>query len=82
MANKKKTVKPVPVPVEKVGFLKRIFNSVKNWIVGNGITGFLGLIIGLVLLPLGFKLYSGIAFGVFATRNWDLFKNWVKGLIK
>jgi hypothetical protein len=81
MANKKKTVKPVK-PVEKVGFLKRIFNSIKNWIVGNGITGFLGLIIGLVILPLGFKLYAGIAFGVFATRNWDLFKNWVKGLVK
>ena len=80
MANRKKTVKPLPV--EKVGFLKRIFNSVKKWIVGNGIEGFLGLIIGLVLLPLGFKLYAGIAFGVFATRNWDLFKNWVRGLIK
>jgi len=82
MANRKKTVKPSPVPVEKVGFLKRIFNSVKKWIVGNGIEGFLGLIIGLVLLPLGFKLYAGIAFGVFATRNWDLFKNWVRGLVK
>jgi len=80
MANRKKAVKPLPV--EKVGFVKRIFNSVKKWVVGNGIEGFLGLIIGLILLPLGFKLYAGIAFGVFATRNWDLFKNWVRGLVK
>tara|TARA_R110001632_G_scaffold138225_1_gene253916 strand:- start:129 stop:371 length:243 start_codon:yes stop_codon:yes gene_type:complete len=78
---RKKTVKPVPAPV-KVGFFKRIFNLVKGWVVGNGIEGFLGLIVGLILLPLNFKFYAGIAFGVFATRNWDLFKNWVKGLFK
>tara|TARA_B100000768_G_C11184040_1_gene334241 strand:- start:358 stop:597 length:240 start_codon:yes stop_codon:yes gene_type:complete len=77
---RKKSVKPAPI--KKVGFFKRIFNLVKNWVVGNGIEGFLGLILGLILLPLGFKFYSGIAFGVFATRNWDLFKNWVKGLLK
>tara|TARA_B100000780_G_scaffold147324_1_gene102959 strand:+ start:494 stop:736 length:243 start_codon:yes stop_codon:yes gene_type:complete len=80
MATKKKAVKPVPV--EKVGFVKRIFNSVKNWVLGNGIEGFVGLIVGLILLPIGYKFYAGIAFGVFATRNWDLFKNWVKGLLK
>jgi hypothetical protein len=77
---RKKSVKPAPI--KKVGFFKRIFNLVKNWVVGNGIEGFLGLIVGLILLPLGYKLYAGIAFGVFATRNWDLFKNWVKGLVK
>ena len=82
MTTRKTTSKPVQTPIEKVGFLKKTFNSIKNWVVGNGIEGIVGLIAGLILLPLGFKLYAGIAFGVFATRNWDLFKNWVKGLFK
>ena len=78
---RKKTVKPVPVPV-KVGFFKRIFNSVKGWVVGNGIEGILGLVLFFLLWSFGFKIYAGVALGVFATRNWDLFKNWVKGLVK
>ena len=41
----------------------------------------LGLIAGLVLWALGYKIYAGFAFGVFATRNWDLAKSWVKGLL-
>ena len=78
---RKKTVKPVPAPV-KVGFFKRIFNLVKGWVVGNGIEGILGLVLFFLLWSFGFKIYAGIALGVFATRNWDLFKNWVKGLVK
>jgi len=53
---RKKSVKPAPI--KKVGFFKRIFNLVKNWVVGNGIEGFLGLIVGLILIPLGFKFYN------------------------
>jgi|TARA_R110000796_G_scaffold6491_3_gene22977 hypothetical protein len=67
---------------EADGFIKRTFNAVKAWIVGNGIEGFLGLIIGLALWPLGFKIYAGFAFGIFASRNWDLLKVWVRGLVK
>ena len=33
---------------------------------------------GLILWTFGFKIYAGFAFGVFATRNWDI----VKGLFK
>ena len=76
----KKAVKKVVV--EKLSFIKKIYNAVKLWAVGNGIEGFLGLIVGLLLWPLGFKIYAGFAFGVFATRNWDLLKDWVKGLLK
>ncbi len=79
MASKKAVKKVV---VEKLSFIKKIYNTVKLWAVGNGIEGFLGLIVGLLLWSLGFKIYAGFAFGVFATRNWDLLKDWVKGLLK
>ena len=80
MANKK-TVKTAKA-AEKVNFIKKVYNIVKSWIVGNGVEGFLGLILGLVLWSFGFKVYAGFAFGVFATRNWDLLKDWVKNIIK
>tara|TARA_R110000744_G_scaffold280338_1_gene392450 strand:- start:377 stop:610 length:234 start_codon:yes stop_codon:yes gene_type:complete len=76
----KKSVKKEAI--KKLSFIKKIYNVVKSWVVGNGVEGFIGLIAGLLLWPLGFKVYAGFAFGVFATRNWDLFKDWVKGLLK
>ena len=79
MAAKKAVKKAV---VKKLSFIKKVYNAVKSWVVGNGIEGFLGLIVGLLLWSLSFKIYAGFAFGVFATRNWDLFKNWVKGIFK
>ena len=36
------------------------------------------LIVGLFLWAFGYKVYAGFAFGVFATRNWDLVKNFFK----
>ena len=68
--------------VEKLSSIKKFYNVVKSWIVGNGIEGFLGLILGLLLWSFGFKVYAGFAFGVFATRNWDLLKGWIKTIIK
>jgi hypothetical protein len=65
-----------------LNFIKKIFTIVKNWIVANGIEGILGLIAGLILWAFGYKIYAGFAFGIFATRNWDLVKNWVKKLTK
>ena len=64
-----------------LNFIKRIFTIVKDWIVANGIEGVLGLIAGLILWAFGYKIYAGFAFGVFATRNWDLAKSWIKGLL-
>ena len=60
-------------------FIKKVFSVAKGWIVANGVEGVLGLIAGLFLWAFGYKIYAGFAFGVFATRNWDLFKSWVKG---
>ena len=64
-----------------LNFIKKIFTIAKDWIVANGIEGVLGLIAGLILWAFGYKIYAGFAFGVFATRNWDLLKSWVKGLL-
>jgi len=64
-----------------LNFIKKIVTIVKDWIVANGVEGVLGLIAGLLLWAFGYKIYAGFAFGVFATRNWDLVKNWIKGLL-
>jgi len=63
-------------------FIKKIFTIVKDWIVANGVEGVLGLIAGLILWAFGYKIYAGFAFGVFATRNWDIVKAWVLRLVK
>jgi len=65
-----------------LNFIKTIFTVVKDWIVANGVEGVAGLIAGLVLWTLGYKIYAGFAFGVFATRNWDIAKAWVSKLLK
>ena len=63
-------------------FLKKIFTIIKDWIVANGVEGVLGLIAGLILWTFGYKVWAGFAFGVFATRNWDIVKAWVLKLLK
>ena len=63
-------------------FIKKIISIVKDWIVANGVEGVLGLIAGLILWTFGYKIYAGFAFGVFATRNWDIVKAWVSKLVK
>tara|TARA_B110000858_G_C17361240_1_gene275379 strand:+ start:10 stop:252 length:243 start_codon:yes stop_codon:yes gene_type:complete len=78
MARKKAVKKEI---VEKLSAAKKVINAVKAWLEGNGIEGVLGLIAGLILWAFGYKIYAGFAFGVFATRNWDLLKSWVKGLL-
>lgn len=80
MARKKKVVKEEII--EKISLLKKTINAVKAWLEGNGIEGILGLIIGLLLWSFGYKVYAGVAFGVFATRNWDIVKSWILKLMK
>ena len=63
-------------------FIKKIFTIVKDWIVANGVEGVLGLIAGLILWTFGYKIYAGFAFGVFATRNWDIVKAWLFKILK
>jgi len=78
MARKKAVKKEV---VKKLSATKKTINVVKTWLEANGIEGILGLIAGLLLWAFSYKIYAGFAFGVFATRNWDLVKSWVKGLL-
>lgn len=63
-------------------FIKKIISIVKNWVVANGVEGVLGLIVGLVLWTLGYKIWAGFSFGVFATRNWDIVKAWLLRVLK
>ena len=63
-------------------FIKKIYSICKTWVVKNGVEGVAGLIAGLFLWMFGYKIWAGFSFGVFATRNWDIFKAWVKTLIK
>ena len=79
MARKKAVKKEI---VEKLSAAKKIINAIKAWLKGNGIEGVLGLIVGLFLWSFGYKIYAGFAFGVFATRNWDLAKGWLLRLLK
>ena len=79
MARKKAVKKEV---VEKLSMAKKAIKVAKAWLEGNGVEGVLGFILGLILWAFGYKIYAGFAFGVFATRNWDIVKVWVKGLLK
>tara|TARA_R100000908_G_scaffold65081_1_gene51669 strand:+ start:1056 stop:1301 length:246 start_codon:yes stop_codon:yes gene_type:complete len=80
MGRKKKVVKEEII--EKISLLKKTINAIKAWLEGNGIEGILGLIVGLLLWSFGYKVYAGIAFGVFATRNWDIVKSWLFKILK
>tara|TARA_R110000796_G_scaffold79650_2_gene176806 strand:+ start:224 stop:469 length:246 start_codon:yes stop_codon:yes gene_type:complete len=80
MARKKKVVKEEII--EKISLLKKTINAVKAWLEGNGVEGVLGLIVGLILWTFGYKIYAGVAFGVFATRNWDIVKSWLVKVLK
>ncbi len=80
MGRKKKVVKEEII--EKISLLKKTINAIKAWLEGNGIEGILGLIIGLLLWSFGYKVYAGVAFGVFATRNWDIVKAWLFKILK
>jgi hypothetical protein len=63
-------------------FVLRIYNLCKDWVVANGIEGIVGLLLGLFLWTTGQKIFAGVAFGVFFTRNWDLLKGWVLSKLK
>ena len=55
----------------------KIYNSVKGWIIKNGIEGILGLILGLILWVMNYKIIAGFSLGIFATRNLDILKAWI-----
>ena len=61
--------------MEKV---KEIFAKIVSWVDTKGFTALASLGIGLGLWAFGYKIYAGIAFGVFLTRNWDIIRSLVK----
>jgi len=65
-----------------INFIKKMYTIAKDWIVANGVEGVAGLIAGLFLWAFGYKIWAGFSFGVFATRNWDILKAYLKSLIK
>jgi hypothetical protein len=50
--------------------MKKVLDFIKS----NGFTALTSLVIGGALWIYGFKIYAGIAFGVFLTKNWDILK--------
>ena len=58
--------------------LKQIFSQVTKWVDSKGFSALVSLGVGVGLWVLGYKIYAGIAFGVFLTRNWDLLRGWLK----
>tara|TARA_R100001163_G_C5020160_1_gene163190 strand:- start:223 stop:411 length:189 start_codon:yes stop_codon:yes gene_type:complete len=58
--------------------IKEIFNTIKTWVDTKGFTALLALGLGLGLWAFGYKIAAGVSFGVFLTRNWDLFRGWLK----
>lgn len=51
---------------------------IKTWITETGVEGWLGLVIGVILLIMGMKLWAGVAFGIFVCKNWEWIKNGIK----
>ena len=58
--------------------LKEIFSKVVSWVDSKGLSALASLGIGIGLWVFGYKIYAGIAFGVFLTRNWDILRGWLK----
>lgn len=58
--------------------LKELFTKVRGWVDSKGFSALLSLGVGVGLWVFGYKIYAGIAFGVFLTRNWDILRGWLK----
>ena len=58
--------------------LKQLFSKVKKWINTKGFSALVSLGVGVGLWVFGYKIYAGIAFGVFLTKNWDIIRDWLK----
>ena len=55
--------------------LNDYFNTIKGW----GLTALFALTIGVFLfIFMGWYFLSGICFGVFFTRNWDIIVKYIK----
>mgnify|MGYP003640908530 CR=1 FL=1 len=62
----------------KMEKVKELFGKVLAWVDSKGFSALLSLGLGLGLWLFGYKVYAGVAFGVFLTRNWDILRGWLK----
>ena len=58
--------------------LKQLFTKLTGWVDSKGFSALVSLGTGIGLWIFGYKIYAGIAFGVFLTRNWDIIRGWLK----
>ena len=54
--------------------LKEIWGKIIGWIDTKGFSALAALGVGVGLWIFGYKIYAGIVFGVFLTRNWDILR--------
>ena len=54
--------------------IKEIIRTVVSYIDTKGFSAIASLGIGVVLWILGYKIFAGVAFGVFLTRNWSILR--------
>ena len=58
--------------------LKEIWGKIVSWVDTKGFSALASLGIGVGLWIFGYKIYAGIAFGVFLTRNWEILRGFFK----
>lgn len=56
---------------------KKFIDSIISWVKGNGVEGVLGAVLGTWFFFLGWYFFSGLAFGVFVCKNWEMIKKWI-----
>jgi len=54
--------------------LKEIIKTIISYIDTKGFSAIASLGIGVALWVLGYKIFAGVSFGVFLTRNWSILR--------
>ena len=65
-----------------INFVNKIYTVVKNWVIANDVEGILGLVVGIITLILGYNVAAGVCFGIFGTKNYEIFKAWAASKVK
>lgn len=55
--------------------MKSIINKIIKFIDTNEFSSLASLIIGGLLWILGYKIFAGVSFGVFLTKNWSIIRS-------
>ncbi len=54
--------------------LKEIIKTVVSYIDTKGFSAIASLGIGVIFWILGYKIFAGVSFGIFLTRNWSILR--------